>query len=76
MTCELFNSLKLMNFSDEHKCIYENGCPFAKSFNLNIIEASETCKAIVDVKEDDFNSVEDILQDIKLRELLSSARQS
>jgi hypothetical protein len=76
MTCELFDNLKLMNFSDVRHCIYEDGCPFAKSSNVNIIEVSETCKAIADVKEEDFNSIEDILQDIKLRELLSSRRLS
>lgn len=74
MTCELFDCLKLMNFSDIRRCIYEDGCPFAESLDINVIEASETCKAIKDVKEDDFNSVEDTLQDIKLHEFVSASR--
>jgi aminoglycoside phosphotransferase len=74
MTCELFDNLKLMNFSDVHRCIYEDQCPFARSLNVNLIEASETCKAIKDVKEDDFMTVEDALQDIELRKLISARR--
>lgn len=74
MACELFSCLKLMNFSDIRGCIYEDVCPFAGSLDVNIIEASETCRAIKDVKEDDFNSVEDTLQGIKLHELVSASR--
>lgn len=70
MSCELFNDLKLFNFSNEPKCIYEGGCLFAGSQNINSLEASESCQALKDAKDDNIAAVEDIEQNTELRSLV------
>lgn len=70
MSCELFNDLKLINFLDEPKCIYEGRCVFAGSQNINSLEASESCQALKDAKDDNIATIEDIQQEMCLKSLV------
>lgn len=74
MSCELFDHLKSINFADEPKCIYEGRCIFAGSQNINSLEASESCQALKDTKDDDSTTIEDIQQEMCLKSLVCASR--
>jgi hypothetical protein len=77
MSCELFDrDLKLMGFSNRPRCIYERQCPFAYSQSINIAEVSESCQALGDIKEEGTPTIEDVLQDIALLNLISVKRKN
>ncbi|KKQ91766.1 MAG: hypothetical protein UT58_C0027G0008 [Microgenomates group bacterium GW2011_GWC1_39_7b] len=74
MSCELYDYLKTMNFSKKRRCVYEIDCPLAKGREVNLTEIAESCRAIADEGENYSVTEEDLLQEDKIKTLISIAR--
>ncbi len=74
MSCELFDHLKTLGFSNARACVYEAKCRFANDHRINLIEVAESCKAAADEQESKAITEDDVLQEDVIRSLVSISR--